>query len=171
MIKFNSIRHFSFFIFHFSFLLLTATSYAQDSKHPQERQSPDDSRHQRVEALKIGFITEKLNLTPEEAKAFWPVYNQYEKERGQLRKSKRENLSNAKMNFDEMSNAEVEKVVDYEMALRQSELDLLKTYHAKFKEVLPIKKVARLYKAQEDFKRELIGRIREKRGEEGGKRL
>ena len=113
--------------------------------------------------MKVGFLTERLNLTAEEAKAFWPVYNKYEDDLEALRKSRRENLMNAKRNFDEMGDRDIEKAVDNEIAFRQNELDLLKKYHPQFKQVLPIKKVAKLYRAEEDFKRKLLDMIQEKR--------
>ncbi len=124
---------------------------------------------EKVESMKIGFLTERLDLTPEEAKVFWPVYNKYQDEVEVIRKSRKENLVNARMNFDEMNDKEVEKVIDNEIASRQSELDLMKKYHPQFKQVLPIKKVAKLYKAEEDFKRKLLDLIQERRedGREG----
>jgi hypothetical protein len=39
------------------------------------------SEFEQFKSQKIAFITEKLNLTPKEAQAFWPVYNQYEIEK------------------------------------------------------------------------------------------
>ena len=36
--------------------------------------------YQRIEAIKVAFITKKLDLTTEEAQKFWPVYNNYQKE-------------------------------------------------------------------------------------------
>ncbi len=127
--------------------------------------SAQDGRpaREKVESMKIGFLTERLDLTPEEAKVFWPVYNKYHDEVEVVRKSRKENLVNARMNFDEMSDKEVEKVIDNEIASRQSELDLMKKYHPQFKQVLPIKKVAKLYKAEEDFKRKLLDLIQERR--------
>ena len=71
---------------------------------------------------------------------------------------------NAYDRFDEMSDAELEKAVDGEIIFRNSELEILKKYHPQFKKVLPIRKVARLYKAEEDFKRRLVEMIRERRG-------
>ncbi len=62
-----------------------------------------------------------------------------------------------------MSDAEVEKMVDQEMAFRQSELDLQKKYHPQFKKVLPIKKVAKMYKAEDDFRRELLNQLQSQR--------
>jgi len=132
------------------------------------------SREQ-VETMKIGFLTQRLSLEPEEAKVFWPVYTKYQDELEVLRKSRRENLGNAKTNFDDMPDKDIEKAVDSELGFRQSELDLLKKYHSQFKKVLPIKKVAKLYKAEEDFKRELLDRLKEnkqdmKRGDHNEKR-
>ncbi len=42
---------------------------------------PDEEiRAEKIQSLKIAFITQKLQLTPDEAQKFWPVYNQYDKE-------------------------------------------------------------------------------------------
>jgi len=153
-------------------LLFVSLCSAQVGTPPkQQQQAAGSAPRERVEALKVGFLTQRLNLTSAEAKAFWPVYNEYEAELEQLRKARRENLLNARDNWDQLSDAEVEKIVESELASRQQELDLLKKYHSRFKQVLPIKKVARLYKAQEDFKRELLERIKENRTESGPRPL
>jgi len=145
-------------------LLFCSTGlFAQQQQQPPPGDDQQKPARERVEAMKVGFLTQRLNLTPEEAKVFWPVYNKYQDELETLRKSRRENLVNAKMNFDEMSEKDVEKAVDSELGFRQNELDLLKKYHGQFKQVLPIKKVAKLYRAEEDFKRELLDRIKENR--------
>src|SRR5215203_1878336 len=131
-------------------ICLAVTAFAQQRK-PGGDHSQRSSREQ-VETMKIGFFTQRLNLDSEEAKVFLPVYTKYQGELETLRKSRRENLGNPK-NFDEKSDKEIEKAVDSELGFRQSELDLLKKYHGQFKQVLPIKKVAMLYRAEEDFKR------------------
>jgi hypothetical protein len=146
-------------------VFLICFSTALFAQQPPPGDGPPRPARERVEAMKVGFLTQRLNLTPEEAKVFWPVYNKYQDELEVLRKSRRENLVNAKMNFDEMPEKDVEKAVDSELGFRQQELDLLKKYHGQFKQVLPIKKVAKLYRAEEDFKRELLDRIKENRQE------
>ena len=60
-----------------------------------------------------------------------------------------------------MSDKEIEQTVDSEIIFRQKELDLQKEYHSKFKAVLPIKKVARLYQAEEQFKKVLLDKLKE----------
>lgn len=126
---------------------------AQDGKPVKER----------MEAMKVGFLTDKLNLTSEEAKAFWPVYNQYSDELEQLRKNRRDKMIDNRRNINEMSDSEIEKAVDGEIIFRQSELEVLKKYHPQFKKILPIKKVGQLYRAEDDFKRKLLEMIKERR--------
>jgi hypothetical protein len=46
-----------------------------------------DQREQDIEALKVAFLSKQLELTPEEAQQFWPVYNQYSTELKQIIKS------------------------------------------------------------------------------------
>ena len=54
---------------------------------------------EKVEALKVGFITQRLDLTTEEAKVFWPVYNKYSDELKKLRRTTKGKLSEE---FDEL---------------------------------------------------------------------
>ncbi|REJ83543.1 MAG: hypothetical protein DWQ44_03400 [Bacteroidetes bacterium] len=124
---------------------------------------PGKPTRERIESMKIGFLTERLNLNPEEAKVFWPVYNQFQNELNDVRKNRKENMRDAAENFDDMSDSDAEKFVDEELVFRQKELDIQKKYHPQLKKVLPAKKVARLYRAEEDFKRKLLEMIRERR--------
>ena len=45
-----------------------------------QEEQPSEKKQQEIEALKIAFISKELELTPEEAQKFWPMYNQYSKE-------------------------------------------------------------------------------------------
>ncbi len=128
---------------------------------------PPRQTKENVEAMKIGFITERLQLSPQEAQTFWPVYNQYHNELDKLRSSRREIMRDARENKDEMSDADAEKFVDGEIAFRQNELDILKKYHPQFKKILSAKQVAKLYRAEEDFKRRLLEKLQEKKDGQG----
>ena len=126
-------------------------------------QPADKPAKERIEAMKIGFITQRLDLTPEEAKSFWPVYNKFSDELEAVRKTHRKNVEQVKKEFEDLSDKDVEKVVDGEIAFRQSELDIMKKYHPQFKQILPIKKVARLYRSEEDFKLKLLNMLKERK--------
>lgn len=128
----------------------------------------EPSKRERLEALKVAYLTEKLNLTPEEAQQFWPLYNELDNKLQEIRKKQRGNRSESKQNFDSMSDADVSKAIDQELALEQKELDLKKEYNEKFKKILPIKKVAKLYAAEHGFRKELLHRAKDRTKIPGG---
>src|SRR6476659_7744714 len=47
-------------------------------------QDDESKKAEKIQALKITFITQKLELTSDEAQKFWPIYSQYENEMKQL---------------------------------------------------------------------------------------
>ena len=59
-----------------------------------------------------------------------------------------------------MSDKEAEAYLVAELTLKQKEYELSKEYYEKFKKVLPIKKIALIRRAEEDFKKELIKNIK-----------
>ena len=122
-------------------------------------------RKEKVEAMKIGFITDYLDLSSEEAKVFWPVYNKYQDEMEVLRRGRRQNILNDQTDLNSMSDSELEKLVDSEIIFHQNELDIQKKFHPQFKKVLPMQKVAKLYRAEEAFKKKLLEMIRERKQE------
>jgi hypothetical protein len=118
------------------------------------------NRRDKIESLRVAIYTQKIGLTPEESKVFWPVYDQYNRELQSLNQQQRNTLLKLKADLDQMSNADVEKLVDQEIAYRTQEATLAAKYHEKFKKVLPIQKVAKLYMAEVAFKKELLKRIK-----------
>ena len=44
---------------------------------------------EKIRSYKIAYLTEKLNLTENEAQKFWPIYNKYDKKMMQLRKRRK----------------------------------------------------------------------------------
>ena len=43
---------------------------------------------EKFSAYKIGFFTKKMNLTSPEAEKFWPVYNDYQKQKNLIQRDK-----------------------------------------------------------------------------------
>ena len=127
------------------------SAFAQRGEHKKDE----------IESYKIAFITKRLDLTSDEATKFWPVYNQYQDELKELRSRNRKALVNVYQNIETMSDADIAKVLDDELAFKQNELNLTKKYLPQFKTVLLVKKVAKLFKAEEDFKTELLKRMQQ----------
>jgi Spy/CpxP family protein refolding chaperone len=138
---------------------------AQENNPPVPPKPPKDmaQKRERVQAMKTAFITKELNLSPEEAQKFWPVYNKYANELKELQKAHREKMKDAKANLDSMNDKEAEMMVDNFLIHEQKELDLKQKYHADFKKVLPIRKVGKLYHSEEKFKKELLEKVKDQK--------
>ena len=128
-------------------LITVATAHGQD-------------RGERVEALKVSFITEQLALTPSEAQTFWPVFNQFESERKALRQQYKSRTGTGQ-NMTNISDAQASTLISNELEFQTKDLNLTKKYIAEFKQVLPVKKVAQLMTVENKFKRMLLARIKE----------
>jgi hypothetical protein len=122
-----------------------------------------ESKHEKLEALKIAFITEKLSLTTKEAQNFWPVYNEYSQKIEKIRKAKRSDLGELKVNIENSSDKEIEALISDVFDAKSKEIELQKEYYSKYTKVLPVKKVALLYQSEYQFKKELLKRIKDKK--------
>lgn len=138
------------------FVGMTTTIFAQPPG--------DGARKEKIESLKIAFISNKLDLTPDEAKVFWPVYNEYSDGMETIRRDMRENAIKGRMNFDSMDDSQINDLMDKMIESRQKEVDHMKKYRTEFAKVIPVRKVAILFKAEHDFKKKLLDIIGERRG-------
>ena len=116
-----------------------------------------------LKAQKIAFFTEKLNLTPQEAEKFWPVYNEYWDRKNQIIKEKRAAMNYSEENINKLTDGEVTKYVDLYINFQKHETDLLIEFNDRFKSVLPHSKVLKLYQTDYDFKNYLIRQLKESR--------
>jgi Spy/CpxP family protein refolding chaperone len=128
-------------------------------------QPQDRDRQDKIESMHTAYITEKVGLTPVQAQKFWPVYNQFKADQDELQKQRRENARKVKEagGIDNMSDADVQKLVTNEIDIKSRELDLHKKYVVKFQEVISLKQVAKLFIAEEQFKLYLLEQLKKRR--------
>lgn len=100
--------------------MLTVIMFLLSATLSTNAQPGKPEREEKIEKFKIAFITERLDLTVEEAQKFWPVYNQFNNEMKELRKFRKPG-ADFKEELKNMSDADVEKMIDTEMANRQKE--------------------------------------------------
>jgi hypothetical protein len=124
--------------------------------------SAQEDKREKIEAMKVSFITQKIDLSSKEAQVFWPLYNDYSDKIQALRKLKRKDQKSTRLDIDALSESEAEQLIDNEIQLKIQEAELAKEYHGKFKQSIGAKKVAKLYRAEEDFKRELLKQLQNK---------
>lgn len=108
-----------------------------------------------INARKVSFLTKSLELTSAEAEKFWPVFNEYEQKKENIR---RERIK-ARKKFQAMTNPsekECEALIDQEVESHEKETELSRERHRQMKKILSMKKIAMLYKAEEDFKKILL---------------
>ncbi|QIE60748.1 hypothetical protein G5B37_14645 [Rasiella rasia] len=124
-------------------------------------------RHEKIKAYKVAHITEQLELTSEEATAFWPIYNASEEKMRALRKTERkEIMEKIRSDFETLSDAEANALIDKSIKLKQQELQVYSDLVANLKGKLPPKKIILLRKAEEDFKRKLLDRFKNRRNKD-----
>ena len=121
-------------------------------------------RGEEIESLKIAFFTKKLDLSPDEAKVFWPIYNDMQAEQSGLRKERFQKMISFRKvtEIDNLTDAQIQSLITSEFDFRQRDLNIEKKYYNRFKAVLPIKIIGKYYRAQEAFKRELLNRFKDK---------
>ena len=125
-----------------------------------------NERRNEIESYKIAYLTQKMELSPEEAKVFWPIYKNWQNEQLVLRKERSQKMiSYRKLDeIENLSDSEVQTLITNEFNIKQKALNLEKKYYNLLKSNLPIKTVGKFYRAQETFKKELLNRYK------GGKR-
>ncbi len=135
-------------------------------KERRERGEASDTaavrRHQerkdQIKARKVGYFTTKLELSTEEAQAFWPLYNEYWEKRDKLF-IERHNLMK-KIQHDQFDDKKAQQVTQRLVANAQDDANLLREYNEKFSKVLSPQKLLKYYAAEESFKMELINVLR-----------
>jgi hypothetical protein len=126
----------------------------------QERRGGNPEMFEKIKAEKISFFTSKLDLTPAEAQAFWPVYNEFEKKRFDIQRQVHEFEHKPDEEFAKLSESEIAKMTNDYIDSFEKEAMLLKEYNKRFLKILPNKKVLLMYKTENEFRSHLIREFR-----------
>jgi hypothetical protein len=101
-------------------------------------QETHEERSEKIQALKIAFITQKLELNADEAQKFWPVYNRYETDLREVIKSSNPNI------------------LDKE----EQVLNIKKKYQAEFIKVIGSAKTNLLFNSEKEFRGVLMRQLK-----------
>jgi hypothetical protein len=97
----------------------------------------------KISADKKLFIAANMQLTETEAKAFWPLYDQYQNELFLLRSRTIMMINDYAAAYENMDDATAQKLLDEYMELEGLRLKLRQTYVPKFRDILSNIKVLR----------------------------
>ncbi len=121
---------------------------------------PGGEARSRIQSARVAYITNRLSLTPKESEQFWALNNEFEKE-----KEKIEVKYASARDIERLSDQELEQHILSRFQLEQEVLNLRRDYYQRFKSVIPPRKIALYYKADREFRLELLRRIQERRSE------
>lgn len=132
-------------------LLILTVLWSVSGQRPETRE--------KIEAARIALITERLNLSPEQAQRFWPVYNEYNQKRHDLQQE----FQQLRGSFDPKNASEEEsrKMLEAGMKVKERQLDLERTYAERMQQVISTQQLLSLRKAEDDFREMLMQRIRD----------
>jgi len=99
----------------------------------------------KIKADKKLLVATNMELTDSEAKGFWPVYEEYQKELGAINQRIVKLIESYAADYraKSLTNEKAKKLVEEMVAIEQAEAGLKTTYVPKLGKVLPQMKVAR----------------------------
>lgn len=136
-------------------VIFLATGYVAAAQN----NSPQDWRS-RMRSERIAFLTSEMGLTPEEAQAFWPLYNKAEAEEGRAFEAVMRAFRELdKAVREKKPEAEISRLLhEYTNAVRNSS-GIDARYASQYERIISAEKVAKLFLAEEKFRNNQIHRL------------
>jgi hypothetical protein len=131
-----------------------SNSYGQQNKMSFER----------LKALKMSYITEKIVLTEEEESVFWGIYDQYEKRifnncRKEIKKIRRTYMKS----LDNVTNSEALEIIHKINELEHDGLNLKEERDKLLLEKFSAQKILKMHHAEYHFNREMLYKMKKKK--------
>ena len=101
-----------------------------------------------IKANKKLFVSDNMQLTESEAKAFWPVYEKYQDSLEELTDRSIKLIGKYAENYQTMTDEIAKKLLEEFLDIECDNTELKKSYVPKFLKVLPAKKVVRYYQLE-----------------------
>ena len=134
-------------------------TFAQPGSKVKERMH---QKKEQLKSMKIAFITTELNLTPDEAVKFWPVFNAFEDKQRELKQEKIKNYMD-RINSDKLTEKDANTLLSQMESSEDELFQLRKKFVSSLKGVLPAVKILKLKKAEEEFSKKLLQQYRDKK--------
>jgi hypothetical protein len=136
----------------FLLLLHFVSGFSQENNKKQER----------IKALRVAFISTRLDLTPQEAEKFWPVYNDFDKKQVELHSQKKKILLELKsIQSNELMDKNSTKLLDESEIIEKDLQKNRRDFINNLKGIIPIKKIFLLKSLEEEFKSTLLKKFKE----------
>ena len=129
---------------------------------PQEQDGRKFPTRDEIQSQKIAFFTQELDLSPQEAQQFWPVYNEGWKKSHDARREINKTLKalNEALKSENATDKEIETLMAKYFAAVKAEAQVQEETYKAVSKVLPIKKAAKTSTLEEKFRVMLIKQLR-----------
>ena len=134
---------------------------------PPGKERPN--KKEKIEQLKIAFITKELELTTDEAEKFWPVYNEMSEKIQEKKKEERKLQKELKDNFETLSEEDIKSKSQSILSNELQQTEVKMEYHDKIADVIGYKKATKLLSLEQRFKRELLEQMKGRKEPPHGK--
>jgi len=132
-------------------LLISGSSFAQPNQG-------------KIRALKIAFITEKLNLTETEAEKFWPIYNNYDKNTSKIKREEINKIrQDIRRNIGALTDNEANELIDRLLSAENKLFNEKTLLVSKLRGVISPQKIILLKVAEEEFNKRMLERMKNMR--------
>ena len=132
----------------------------------QTKDNKGNQWRQKVRAEKVAFLTAEVDLSVDEAQAFWPAYNAYQKELREAHKALGEAFNTLRQKLEAGDEAEIGTALDRYLAAKDAVNRQEAAIGTRFQGILPAVKIARLCLAEEKFRIQQIDRLGKPGGQE-----
>ena len=129
------------------FFLIIGKSLAQ---RPEPNYDPE-----KLQAARVAFITSRLDLKPEQAEKFWPIFNQYTAIR---EKNMREISGLNRLREAEISEVDAKKRIEKKFELQRKMVDDEEKFVSEMSKVITYSQLLELNDIARDFTRQLYQR-------------
>lgn len=140
---------------HTFILFLGISAYAQKPTTEYDKE--------KLDAARVAFITNRLDLKPEQAEKFWPLFNQYNEERTNMM-NKVSSLNRESM--QELTENRANEIIQKRFSIQQQLLDREKVFMEEITKVISPQQAIKLGGVNREFTRQVYQRHRG--GREGG---
>lgn len=130
-------------------MLIAAITFFVTPLRAQDRAADNmEIVREKVRADKKLFIAANMGLTEPEARAFWPVYEDYQKALDKLNGLTGKLIEDYARNYESMSNMVAKTIVDDHLAIEMERVKLMQSYLPRLRQALSEKKVVRYYQLE-----------------------
>lgn len=113
---------------------------------------------QKIETAKIAYLTKEMQLTPDEAKVFWPLYEALQTTLDEERRGRAQQQDQVRENFKNLSDEQINVLIDKRMGHAEAVAKAHKSFIQQLRKELSPRKVMSYFNAIDQFQRELAGR-------------